>query len=160
MDGFGAVEVEAGEPVFHHAWERSVFRMAIAFTARRIARTDTFRFAIERMEPAHYLTSPYYERWLTAAATLLVERAVVTREALEARAGGPFPLSRPAPALAVPEVAPAGAAPRYAVGSAVRVINAHPAGHTRCPRYVRGKRGTVMRVDGPFRLPDVVAHVE
>jgi nitrile hydratase beta subunit len=160
MDGFGPVEVEAGEPVFHHAWERAVFRVAIALSARRIAGTDAFRFAIERMDPAHYLGSSYYERWLTAAATLLVERAAVTREELEARAGGRFPLSRPLPAFEVPAVAPSAAGPRFAVGSAVRVLNAHPPGHTRSPRYVRGKRGVVVRVDGAFRLPDVAAHAE
>jgi nitrile hydratase subunit beta len=158
MDGFGPVEVEAGEPVFHHAWERRVFGLVAASAARRrIGTTDAFRFAIERMEPSHYLRASYYERWLTAMATLLVEHGVLTRDELVGRAGGSFPLSRPARLLRIPEPAPA-ATPRFAVGSAVRVRNEHPRGHTRCPRYVRGRRGTVVRVDGVFPLPDVAAH--
>ena len=154
MDGFGAVDVEADEPVFHRAWEGRVFGLVAALAARRrLGGTDAFRFAIERMEPAHYLGASYYERWLTAAATLLVEHGAVGRDEL----GAGFPLSRPAPTLCLPEPADAGA-PRFAVGDAVRVWNAHPRGHTRCPRYVRGKRGTVVRVDGVFPLPDVAAH--
>jgi nitrile hydratase len=159
MDGFGRVGAETDKPAFHHPWEGRVFGVAAALLGRRITNVDAFRYAIERMEPAHYLDSSYYERWLTAAATLLVERGVVTRAELEARAGGPFPLSCPAPALGVPELGPSGP-PRFAVGSAVRVVNAHPMGHTRCPRYVRGRRGVVVRVDGVFPLPDVAAHVE
>jgi len=158
MDGFGPVQVEPGEPVFHHPWERRVFGLVAASAARRLAgSTDAFRFAIERMPPAHYLQAPYYERWLTALATLLVEKGVITREELVGRAGGSFPLSQPVPALRLPTSVDPGA-PRFALGDAVVVWNDHPSGHTRCPRYVRGKRGTIVRVDGAFRLPDVAAH--
>ena len=38
------------------------------------------RDAIERMEPAAYLSSSYYEKWFTAITTLLVEKGVATRE--------------------------------------------------------------------------------
>jgi nitrile hydratase subunit beta len=154
MDGFGAVEVEANEPVFHHAWERRVFGLTAAMSTRRLG---NFRHAIERMDPVHYLSSSYYEHWLTALATLLVEAGVVTRAELEAKAGGGVPLGRPARANVAPAV-PSGPAPRYAIGSTVRVRTMHPFGHTRCPRYVRGKPGVIVRVDGRFRLPDVEAH--
>jgi nitrile hydratase len=40
------------------------------------------------------------------------------------------------------------------------VREAHPRGHTRCPRYVRGKRGVVDRCDGAFVLPDAGVHGE
>jgi len=30
-----------------------------------------------------------------------------------------------------------------------------PAGHTRCPRYLRGARGTIARVQGLDGVPDV-----
>jgi len=158
MDGFGPVQVEPGEPVFHQPWERRVFGLVAGSTARRLAgRTDAFRFAIERMPPAHYLQAPYYERWLTALATLLVEKGVITREELMRRTGGSFPLSQPVPPLRLPTAAGSQTA-RFAVGDAVAVRNDHPSGHTRCPRYVRGKRGTIVRVDGAFPLPDVAAH--
>ena len=158
MDGFGPVEVEANEPVFHHAWERVVFGLVAALSAQRLTNTHTFRHAIERMEPMHYLTSPYYEHWLTALATLLVEKGAVTPTELEAGAGGRFPMSQLARSVSTAASAPSAAAPRFAVGSTVVVRNVHPFGHTRCPRYVRGKRGVVTRVDSRFPLPDVAAH--
>src|SRR6185295_9534529 len=116
-----------------------------------------FRHTIERMEPIHYLSSPYYEHWLTAIATLAVETGVLTREELEKRAGGVFPLSRPL--RGTPEASAASeAAPRFAIGDAVVVRQLNPLGHTRCPRYVRGKRGAIVRVDPAYRVPDVAAH--
>ena len=80
MDGFGPVVREQNEPVFHAAWEGRVYALAAA--AMRVAQinADEFRHAIERIAPARYLASSYYERWLAAVKTLLVERRVVTRE--------------------------------------------------------------------------------
>jgi nitrile hydratase beta subunit len=142
----------------HQMWERVVFGLVSAVSARRLSNTHTFRNAIERMDPVHYLSSPYYEHWLTALATLLVERGVVTRAELEATAGGCIPVSQPLRSGPIGRPASSAAAPRFAVGSAVVVRNLHPLGHTRCPRYVRGKRGVVARVDDRFPLPDVAAH--
>jgi nitrile hydratase beta subunit len=159
VDGFGRVEIETDEPVFHHPWERAVFGCSSAVLAHRIARGDAFRHAIERMDPAHYLGSSYYEHWLTGVATLLVERGVVSVAELEARAGGGFPLAGPVLAKDLPAVTRR-KAPRFRVGTAVRVANRHPAGHTRCPRYVRGRRGVIVRVDGAYPLPDVAAHAD
>jgi nitrile hydratase beta subunit len=123
----------------------------------RLGSSHDLRHAIERMEPAHYLASSYYEHWLTGLATLLVEKGVLDAAALEQRAGGPFPRSRPVAAVAPPP-ATGGGEPRFALGAEVRVRNLHPRGHTRCPRYVRGRRGVVVRVDPAFPLPDAAAH--
>src|SRR5262249_20483290 len=158
MDGFGPVEVEADEPVFHAPWERTVFGISAAWMLARLGNSHEFRHAIERMDPVHYLGSSYYEHWLTGLATLFVEKGILTREALEERAGGRFPLARPVGARA--PAAGGGAAPRFARGDAVRVRDVHPMGHTRCPRYVRGKRGVVVRVDHRSPLPDVAAHAD
>jgi nitrile hydratase beta subunit len=155
--GFGPVVVEHDEPVFHEPWERvarAVTYAAIGNTPN--ASTSLFRHAIERMDPSHYLSSPYYEHWLTAAATLAVEAGLVTREELEERAGGPFPLSGPTRAGEVEVPAAHGA--RFRVGDRVRVRNIHPPGHTRCPGYARGKVGVITRVDGEWNIPDVEAH--
>jgi len=157
MEGFGTVEVEANEPTFHHAWERTVFALAAAISAQRLSNTHVFRHAIERMDPVHYLSSPYYEHWLTGIATSLIERGLFDPAALEAKAGGAFPLSRPMHGDR-PAAVPSGPTPRFAVGDDVQVRNLHPHGHTRCPRYVRGRRGVVARVDGRFPLPDISAH--
>ena len=34
----------------------------------------------------------------------------------------------------------------------------HTPGHTRCPRYIRGKEGVVVRLDGTYSVPDIEAH--
>ncbi len=95
MQGFGAVAHSPSEPVFHHQWEAVARALLIAVADAVDASGGEFRHAIERMEPGHYLTSSYYEHWLTAAATLAVEHGLVTSSALDAAAGGPFPLSGP-----------------------------------------------------------------
>lgn len=157
MQDFGPVLVEPAEPVFHALWEARVFGIGGIVSLQGLANTNTVRHAIERMDPAHYLGSPYFEHWLTAFATLLVERGVLTREELEAHAGGFFPLSRPPQALSWTAAA-SDARSRFAVGDRVRVSEAHQRGHTRCPRYVRGRQGVVDRCDGAFALPDADVH--
>jgi nitrile hydratase subunit beta len=158
MEGFGPVEVEPDEPVFHREWEGRTFVVAGAALGAGGFNTPMFRHAIERMDPGHYLTSSYFEHWLTAVATLLVEAGMISRDDLEARAAG-FPLSRPAEVGADDVDVPAPRdTPRFAVGDAVRVRDLHFAGHTRCPRYVRGRRGVIVRVDAVAPIPEVEAH--
>ena len=116
-----------------------------------------FRHSIERMDPAHYLSSPYWEHWLTGVTTLAVEAGVTTQEELDRRAGGHFPLSKPDRGV-LPDDLTARDTPRYAVGDAVQVRGWHPAGHTRAPRYAQGKRGTVVRIDPAANVSDIEAH--
>lgn len=49
-------------------------------------------------------------------------------------------------------------APRFRVGEKVRIRNLNPTGHTRLPRYVRGKVGIVEKDHGVFAFPDTHAH--
>ena len=51
-----------------------------------------------------------------------------------------------------------GAAPRFADGDPVRTRNVHPPGHTRLPRYARGKHGVIHRCHGIHVFPDTHAH--
>ena len=158
MQGFGPVVHSPAEPVFQARWEAAA-RALMAVVGRAVeASGGEFRHSIERMEPGHYLTSSYYEHWLTAAATLAVEHGLVAHSELAARAGGRFPLSGPVLGLPVVDAGPDIGEPRFGAGDGVRVREWHPAGHTRCPRYVRGKAGTVVRVDGVHSVPDVEAH--
>jgi nitrile hydratase subunit beta len=165
MDGFGPVVREDNEPVFHADWERRAY--ALVGFARRVAQFngDEFRHAIERIPPARYLSSSYYERWIAAVETLLVEHGVVTREELLAKQDASLD-----PALIASSIAARGPAPikgkpgakppraRYAKGARVRARNLNPSGHTRMPRYVRGKAGIIARDWGVFVFPDTNAH--
>ncbi len=44
--------------------------------------------------------------------------------------------------------------PRFRPAQRVRARNMHPRGHTRLPRYTRGKHGIVVRDHGVFALQD------
>lgn len=152
MDGFGPVVVEQDEPVFHDRWEGSV-RAIMRQTVGRIFHLDEFRNVVERMPPEEYLRASYYERWLHALETLMVERDVITLEELRSgHANGPSIAANiqhePRPELTA----------RFSSGDNVVTRNLNPAGHTRLPRYARGKRGVVRTVNGPFLLPDSNAH--
>ena len=158
IEGFGPVDAPRSEPVFHEDWERQAFKVNLAVLMASGVNGGQFRHSIERMDPGHYLSSSYYEHWLTGAATSAVESGKVTLAELEARAGGRFPISRPDRGTA-----PAGPAvdrtePRFAIGDKVRVREWHPPGHTRAPRYVQGKRGVIARFDGAHNVPDFEAH--
>jgi nitrile hydratase len=51
-----------------------------------------------------------------------------------------------------------GATPRFAPGDPVRTREMHPHGHTRLPRYARGRRGVIHRCHGIHVFPDSNAH--
>jgi nitrile hydratase beta subunit len=85
MHGMGPVAPEANEPVFHEEWQRRMFGLMIATFAGGNYNVDEFRHGIERMDPAEYLESSYYEHWLHTVETLLIEKGVITREELDAK---------------------------------------------------------------------------
>ena len=167
MQGFGPVLPESDEPLFHAAWERRALAVTLAAGATGAWNIDQSRFARETLPPAVYLTSSYYQIWLRALENLLAERAMVGADELAAgrllRPAAPTPrmatqLSPPAVTAALaagsPTVRPAAAAARFAVGQPVRARSLNPPGHTRLPRYVRGKLGIIERVHGAHIYAD------
>ncbi|MEO9652105.1 MAG: hypothetical protein ABJ360_18510 [Roseobacter sp.] len=85
MDGLGPINPEKDEPSFHNEWERRMFGMFVSCFGGGHYNVDEFRHAIERMSPAHYLDTSYYEHWLSSLETLLTEKGVITHEELELR---------------------------------------------------------------------------
>ena len=166
--GFGPVEPEPGEPVFHADWERRAFALALAMGATGTWNLDMSRFARESLPPVTYLSSTYYEIWLGALERQLEEHDLVSTE--ERQAGRALSPATPvARTLAAEDVQPtlgrggptardATRPARFAVGDRVRARNEHPATHTRLPRYVRGREGTVELVHAPHVFPDTHAH--
>ena len=82
MTGFGPVVEELDEPPFHADWEAHVLAMNRALIGRKVYTLDEFRDAVERIPPATYLSLSYYEKWLQAIQTLLVEKGVCTPDEL------------------------------------------------------------------------------
>jgi nitrile hydratase len=152
MHGFGPVQREPNEPVFHARWEAQV-RAMMRLTMGRYFNLDEFRRAIEGMPADQYLRASYYEKWLHSVQTMLLEKGVITQEELaSAHASGPAP-QPPARKLERPPLHA-----RFQPGDRVVTRVIHPKGHTRMPRYARGKHGVVRTVNGPFLLPDANAH--
>jgi len=164
MDGFGRVEPERDEPVFHAQWEARVLAMTRAMGAAGAFTIDAARYAREMLPPHIYLASSYYQKWLLGLEASLVEGGMIGADELASgkalHAPKPLPRSRVAPA----DVArllrrgcfartPAGP-PRFAKGERVRARNIHPKTHTRLPRYARGRVGTIERVQGCHVFPD------
>ena len=149
--GFGRIDYP---PAPHdETWEPLVRALSALAVRNRIYNMDEYRHAIERMAPVHYLTAPYYERVLTAVATLLVEKGVIAPEDLAARVEGTFPLA--APIGPGRRNAPARG---FSIGETVRVRNDFVPGHTRMPGYIRGKSGVVVGISSPYPFPDAAAH--
>jgi nitrile hydratase subunit beta len=158
MDGFGRVQPEVNEPPFHADWERRVFAIFNGVLTLTGANIDEFRHAIERIPPARYLASSYYERWLLAVETLLAEHGIITSEDLKSLTQ-PEQASVALPAVPVKSVqAKPRLRARFKAGDRVKVRSDHPLGHTRSPRYVRGKTGVVRRDHGIYVFPDTNAH--
>jgi nitrile hydratase len=83
--GFGPIVRERDEPVFHEAWEGRTLALARAMLAGSHFNQAEFRHVKERMAPATYHGSSYYQRWLEGSITLLLEKGVITQEEFDAR---------------------------------------------------------------------------
>ena len=165
MHGFGPVDVERDEPVFHARWERRTFGMRLLAGLRLGGNIDEGRYWIERLHPIRYLAHGYYGRWLASLEDRLTEAGVLRAGELDARVAGVERPAAPLPALPAPRPPAAHGFVRelarpaaFAVGDAVRTKNHQPAGHTRLPGYARSRRGVVERVYPASVFPDVHAH--
>lgn len=162
MQDMGPILAERNEPVFHADWERRMFALDLAFDSD--LNGSQGRFAIEQIPPAEYLRMSYYEKWLDRMTRSVIRMGVATPEEL---AGG-----RPATtgkwtrtvlkAADVETTIQAGwpasrdipATPHFRVGETVRARQLNPTGHTRLPRYARGRTGTVVKDRGVFVFND------
>lgn len=172
MQGFGKVEQEHNEPVFHEEWERRTFGTMLLFLASGIVRIPELRYSTERIYAKEYLENSYFRGWIHSIEEALNCRGLAEIENLLPHSapigsaqpsmehGPPLPKDFVMAALAagVPSRVETEAAPRFALGDTVLAKNIHPRGHTRLPRYVRGKRGEVVGLRGSFALDDRIAH--
>ncbi len=84
MDGFGKVEPEPNEPMFHTEWEARVLAMVRAMGAAGAFNIDTSRFYREALPPHVYLSSSYYKKWFLGLEDLLLDKGYVAAEDLAA----------------------------------------------------------------------------
>ena len=77
--GYGEVPTaDSGDPPFHADWEARVYALAKVLQQRGLFGSDELRDAIERLPPARYLESSYYERWLGAIEMILAEKGLLS----------------------------------------------------------------------------------
>jgi nitrile hydratase len=168
MHGMGPIAPEPNEPVFHERWEGRLYALNRAVGMLGKWNIDAGRHSRERIPPADYLRMSYYEKWLAGMIMLLKESGLASEDELES--GRPAPGSvKATPALTAEQVPavvaargsfgrPVNTPPRFAVGQPVRAKKLNPTGHTRLPRYARGRIGIVERIHGAHVLPDSNAH--
>jgi nitrile hydratase beta subunit len=168
MHGMGPIEYETNEPVFHTRWEARALALNLAMGAWRKWNIDASRHSRELIPAAEYLRMSYYEKWIAGLVELSVKSGLVTRAEIES--GRPAegsikttpPLTADQVALTLSKGGPASrnvaVDPRFQVGQRVRARNIHPPGHTRLPRYARGKLGVIDRDHGVHVFPDTNAH--
>ncbi len=162
MHGFGPVVTHDGDTTHHEPWE--VRAQVITLLAGR-----SMRDAIERLDPATYLSSSYYERWLRAGEMKLVEQDKISSDDLDRwrsvfeQEPSAVPPTSSDPDL-VARIAAMGSTTfeatsdaEFSVGDLVRVMRMRPPGHHRCPRYVRGATGTIERILGGDLVPGLSA---
>jgi nitrile hydratase len=168
--GFGAVEIEPDEPVYHERWEGSVIAGILATIMAGLYNVDQFRAGIDDLEPLSYLTIGYYRRWLHTLEVNCTSAGVFSPEELEARiAEIAEPTAPPRQALQDPAIGealrelvekgasnarPVSRAPRFKPGDRVRGRTFPDARHVRIPGYAQGRVGMVRVVHEAFVFPD------
>ncbi len=172
MHGLGRVVPEADYHPFHHTWEERMFACNLAMGAWGKWNIDRGRFFRESIPGPLYLSSSYFEIWMGGLMGIAADAGLATME--EMTSGQPDPNAEVhTPTFTGDKVASAmrrtsgstrrdeaETAARFAPGDAVRARNINPKGHTRLPRYVRGRHGVIDRVHGVFVTPDTNAHFE
>lgn len=167
LQDMGPVRHEEDEPVFHAPWEGRIYGINRSLGSIGKWNLDAWRYQIELLPAADYLRLTYYERWLQINEQLAVKHGLITLKELET--GTPDHGS----AKATPVLTAAAAAqshgrglpsshdpqipPHFQVGQRVRARNINPVGHTRLPRYARGKLGVINLDHGVYTFPDTNA---
>lgn len=166
MDGFGRVQPELNEPVFHAPWEGRIYALHRAMGFAGAWGIDQARSVGERIAPHLYLSVPYYERWVLMLEGVLQEQGLVGAD--EIASGKALHPPKPLERKMTQEVVrrglrrggfnrPASKPPRFEVDDRVRTKNIHPQTHTRLPRYARGHLGVVERIHDAYVYPDTAA---
>ncbi len=162
--GFGAIDRSQQEH-FPRQWEQSVFALTLACGLQGKWNLDQSRSAREQMNPAHYLSSSYYEHWLYGLEFLLLDKGLVSHEELDSGVADPahsfVPVARDrvrgmlekgGSTLLESEVAAL-----YQIGDMVEIHHEHPSYHTRVPGYIRGRTGKIILYHGAHIFPDTHA---
>jgi nitrile hydratase subunit beta len=162
--GFGPIDPEENEPLFHAAWERRVLGFTVAMGPTGAWTGDQSRHEREKLPLEFYWSANYYDIWLTALTNLLRDRGMVTGRDLAAKrmVDAPVAAKRVFAAADVPSTLAKGfpylrkidRAARFSIGDQVKTRVPSEVGHTRLPTYARNKNGVIVAIHGAHVYPD------
>jgi nitrile hydratase beta subunit len=164
MQCYRAIHYTPSEPAFHAPWEGRVLALNHASWYVHNVELPTFRSDIESLPAVDYLRMSYWEIWFASLVNRLIASGWVSSREVEL-GHSERPLTNSAVPASPHEAVAAllrarnamrkeTQAPRFGIGARVRARNINPTGHTRLPRYVRDKVGTIARHRGPYDFPD------
>ena len=164
MMGFGPINPEKEEPLFHAPWERRVLGFTVAMGPTGAWTGDQSRHQREKLPARFYWSRGYYEIWFEALTQLLRDRGMVSE--LELESGKKLSPAKPAKSVwkaadvdlwlkrGFPYDRPATTKPSFKAGDAIQTKRMSTSGHTRLPAYAWGKRGVIEAVRGHHVYPD------
>lgn len=161
FQGFGRVPHTINtldyKKVFKEDWEHLGYTlMFLGVGHLKKFSVDEVRHAVERIDVRQHVGTRYYERYVIATASLLVETGVITQRELDEALGSHFKLANPPQSKGRPART---GRPHFEVGDRVIVRDEHVTGHIRVPGYVRGKEGVVLhRTREKWPFPDAIGH--
>lgn len=168
--GYGAIDRDGEDEVFHHDWEGREW--GIAQCARTPGITiDWWRHCRELIMPVDYLARPYFDSWAQTDFSTYIEAGWITLDEVDAGHSltAEIDYGEPPPAMSLEQVldedrahalrfdAEIDAPPAFAVGQRVLTARHGHAGHTRLPQYARGRVGTINACHGAHVFPDLSA---
>ena len=165
--GYGPIDVDEPEEPFHAPWEGRMWAISRNRGAPGCT-IDWWRHVRELIEPADYLTRPYFDQWAQTELAVHINAGVFTLD--EVIAGG----SSSAPVPQPPGIDRAGALaadrakayrfdrdiaqkPKFVVGDRVETAVFGNTHHSRLPEYARGRQGTIHAHHGAHIFADLSA---
>jgi nitrile hydratase len=166
MHGMGQIDTDPNDPLFHEEWERRAFAITLALGFHGRWNIDMSRHARENRHPIDYLSSSYFELWLKGVERLAVDTGMISAEELATGEPAEVAMAPPPDPARVAAILTMGSSAkldddvpaRFEAGARVLVRDITTTGHTRVPRYCRGRIGTIDRDHGVYIFPDTHAH--
>jgi nitrile hydratase len=162
--GYGPIDVDEPEVAFHAPWEGRMWAISRNRGAPGCT-IDWWRHVRELIEPADYLTRPYFDQWAQTEFAVHIDAGVFTLdEVIAGRSSSPPAPNRPGldrdgaldadRARAYRFDRDINEAPQFAAGERVRASAFGSTHHSRLPDYVRGREGTIHAHHGAHIFAD------
>jgi nitrile hydratase beta subunit len=150
MHGMGPIDTDPNDPLFHAEWERRAFAITLALGFHGRWNIDMSRHARENRHPIDYLSSSYFELWLKGVERLAVDTGMISAEELATGEPAEVAVAPPPDPARVAAILTKGSSAkldddvpaRFKAGARVLVRDITTTGHTRVPRYCRGRIDT------------------